>query len=95
MIEGTGSCVLKAAWAMNPMFNAASVTVHTAAKRITPTVSLAGDPRASHEWIKFYGHGYVGRVGSLCQRSDNHDGQHSHATLDRLQIAARGAIRPR
>ncbi len=44
MIEGTGSCDLKAAWALNAIFNPAFVKVRVTAERITPSVSLTGAP---------------------------------------------------
>ena len=44
MVIGTGTCTLKAAWAANNAYKAASVTKTIAATKITPTVSFTGAP---------------------------------------------------
>ena len=47
MLSGTGTCTLKAAWAANNAYKAATAMQKATAAKITPTVSLTGAPASA------------------------------------------------
>ena len=53
MLIGTGTCDLKAAWAANYVYKAATAKEHTAGAKITPTVSFTGAPTSAANGSSF------------------------------------------
>lgn len=53
MLTGIGTCDLKATWAANYVYSAATATAHTKAVPITPTVSFTGAPASANNGTSF------------------------------------------
>ena len=53
MLTGVGTCSLKATWAANYVYAAATATAHTTAQKITPTVSFTGAPTSASNGTSF------------------------------------------
>jgi Bacterial Ig-like domain (group 3) len=53
MLKGAGSCALKATWAANYVYSAATATAHSTATKITPTVSFTGAPTSASNGSNF------------------------------------------
>jgi adhesin/invasin len=53
MLTGTGTCDLKAAWAANYAYKAATVEEHTIGAKIVPTVTFTGAPSSESNGSSF------------------------------------------
>ena len=53
MLTGTGTCILKATWAANYVYRAATVLEHTTAAKIAPTVTFTGAPSSAAHGTSF------------------------------------------
>ena len=48
MLKGTGTCTMKATWAANYVYAAATVSVHTTAQKLAPVVTFTAPATATH-----------------------------------------------
>ncbi len=53
MLTGTGMCDLKAAWAANYAYTAATATAHATATKLTPVISFTGAPASASNGTSF------------------------------------------